>query len=173
MIRLYLLEGYKDLYPRLSAGRLTDRILTDILEGEGVSAPVIHRTENGKPYVDEEGVFFSVSHSGSIFACALSSFDIGLDIQDREPRSPEKISERYFTQEERKHPFRRIWTRKEALIKYMGVTLKDVIASETVLDREDVRFIDLEMEDDIVGCLCIPAGENGDVEIICLHPGDE
>ena len=172
MIRLYFLEGYKDIHPQLKASSLTDRVLEDILACEGITSPVIHRTENGKPYVEEEDVFFSVSHSGALFACAVSDFNIGLDIQIRDPKDPLKISKRYFTPEECRFPFRRIWTRKEALIKYRGVTLKDVLNTETVLCREDVQFIDLDMEGDIMGCLCIPPEEDGAVEIICLNKGE-
>ena len=176
MIRTYIIEDYKDLYPELKSSALTDRISLDILKEEGIEDPEIHRTENGKPYEARRRIFFSISHSGRFFSCAVCEYQVGIDIQTRGPEDPEKIAERFFTEEEKDYirsadgdiaaPFLRIWTRKEALIKFRGSTLAEVVSSTSVLSVDDVDFIDLELENGTIGCLCIPAGQEEDVRII-------
>lgn len=193
MIKLYIIDDYKDLYPSLRAGSLSDRIVGEILEKEGVPDPHILRTENGKPYERDGRAFFSVSHSGGFFACAVAGHEIGLDIEARTPKDPEAVARRFFTEDEvafldrisqpgeitdcsgdtaRPGPgaygaaFRRIWTRKEALIKFRGSILSEMLSSESVLEREDVDLIDLDLSGDIIGCICIPKGEERDMEIL-------
>ena len=172
MIKLYLIDNYRQLFPELKGRPLTDRILADILLREGFEDPVILRTDKGKPYDRDERICFSVSHSGDLFGCALCKANIGLDIQDREPKDPDKIAGRFFTSDEIGQPFKRIWTRKEALIKYIGSTLSEVLSSESVIDRDDVDFIDQEIEKGVACCLCIPAGEDRQVQIIRQAAGD-
>ena len=73
----------------------------------------------------------SVSHSGGIWACALTADgEVGLDIQTRtEPQRMEQIARRYFHPDEAAavlsaddptEAFMRIWCRKEAAVKQSG-----------------------------------------------------
>ena len=83
---------------------------------------------NGKPYLAECDLHFSLSHSGSWAACALSDTEIGLDIQKlSEPR--EALLKRVFTEEERRYlmtsaekrvAFARLWALKESYVKATG-----------------------------------------------------
>lgn len=84
--------------------------------------------EHGKPYA-ENGVFFSVSHSGRIAAIAVDEAEIGLDVEHLADEGRLKIADRFYHPAERAYvmaaedllrAFSEIWTRKEAYLKMTG-----------------------------------------------------
>jgi 4'-phosphopantetheinyl transferase len=94
-----------------------------------------HRTPRGKPYLPEGPPHFSLSHSASLAAVAISwSEAVGVDIEEpgRLPRSPgavEALAVTCFLPEERaaiqaapdpERAFLRFWTAKEARMKVTG-----------------------------------------------------
>lgn len=87
----------------------------------------------GKPELIEGQVHFSLSHTGDLAALAVAAFPLGLDIEIKRPVSRD-LPERYFSPTERQglrdltdEPWRdaffRCWTRKEAVIKALGLGL--------------------------------------------------
>ncbi len=94
--------------------------------------PKLLCTKEGKPYLKEGGVFFSLSHSGLYAACVVSDAAVGLDIQTPQPYKKE-IAERFFSPEERAYvlsspdpgeAFTELWCRKESFLKATGLGLK-------------------------------------------------
>jgi len=162
MMKLHIINDYKSIYPQLRGKDLTDALIRDCLGREDA---VIERTDKGKPYVrltDDDpcgAPFISVSHSEDLFALLVSDREAGLDIQHTRNAKTNRIAARYFTAEEAEQAaadgasnrFFEIWTRKEALSKYVGTGLEHIMQKEQVLDRDDVRFTDLRLED---GCFC-------------------
>lgn len=83
----------------------------------------------GKPYLKDSGVYFNLSHSGSIAVCALSDGEVGVDVQKVVPVKSGLIK-RVCTQGEYSFVtlqqsgiegrFCRLWTVKESLIKFLG-----------------------------------------------------
>ena len=102
--------------------------------------------EFGKPYLSSpEGVFFNASHSGDYTLLALSSKEVGVDVQRAKPIDL-KVAERFFTPEEYRsiessenpeESFFRIWTVKESYLKARGVGLKNQLASFGVVFTQD------------------------------------
>lgn len=102
----------------------------------------ILRTGDGKPYFRDSDIFFSVSHTGPYFGCLIGKHQAGLDIQiERDVKmGTSAIAERYFTDSECDYiddhgddGFFDIWVRKEAYIKFLGITLGDSLSNiETV-----------------------------------------
>lgn len=113
----------------------------------------------GKPYMEgREHVTFSLSHSHKMAACVLNiapvgqtAAPVGIDLQ-REVSDTEcavRVSSRYFSEGE-KHMlaecaedpaayrwlFTRIWTRKEAILKYLGVGLSRIEAADSAHPEE-------------------------------------
>jgi len=163
-MKLYYFENYKDMYPKLEGTELTEQLIKDALKEYGVDNIEIHRTQKGKPYCDKD-IYFSVSHSDNVFGCLISDINIGVDIQRVKDADINKISRRYFTPEELSYielngvkGFYTIWTRKEAYCKYTGNGLQDIIAKQTVLGRDDVDFIDFQLEEDLY-CSCCFSGQ--------------
>ena len=92
---------------------------------------------DGKPaFRDLPGLHFSLSHSGSLIACAFSGREIGLDLQETTDRAdPLRIARRFYTPAEydllralpearRPDLFYRLWAVKEAYLKYIGCGLR-------------------------------------------------
>ncbi len=82
--------------------------------------------EKGKPYLENESIFFSISHSGEYVLCCLSEKEVGCDIERIKDFNP-KIAERFFTEKEKslldeggKELFTRFWTLKESELKKDG-----------------------------------------------------
>lgn len=126
----------------LGAGLLLQRALADA----GLPCdPVIAAGEHGKPYLPEHSAFhFNLSHSGRVVACAVSSREIGCDVQLVE-RYNAQLATRFFSAEEnallKAQPtpaqeataFFRLWTLKESYLKARGCGLSMPLNSFTVL----------------------------------------
>lgn len=94
----------------------------------------ICRTQKGKPYVEGLSVHFSVSHSDHVWVCLVGEQESGVDIQNRTHHNYDAIAKRFFQPEEKlavqEHgleAFIGIWCRKEAFIKYYGLTIGEAI----------------------------------------------
>ena len=169
-MELYIIEDYRDLFPDLRGKELTDALVLDLLRKHGHlpshddDPPRILRLPGGKPVLSVGGIHFSVSHSGHIFACAVAEENLGLDIQVSDSKDRTRLAQRYFTEEEYQYvsdngpaSFYRIWTRKEAYAKYTGEGLEAVINKTPVLDRPDLVFQDLVLDEGLYGCICTAA----------------
>lgn len=140
------LAGFERLCKTLSAERLNkvnaqkqikDRYLSAVagyllqvaLNEQGLVNPDICLNEHGKPYLKEGGVYFNLSHSGAIAVCAVSSAEVGVDVQLVKPLS-DKLVKRVCTAEEyafvmqesdgAEQRFCRLWAVKESVIKCLG-----------------------------------------------------
>lgn len=97
------------------------------LSKKEIEAMKICRTEKGRPYFVEIPVEFSISHSANAWACAMGECRVGLDIQKSKEAKTIEIAKRFFTEEEAdfiadhdSKMFFKIWTRKEAVVKFTG-----------------------------------------------------
>lgn len=94
----------------------------------------ICRTQKGKPYLKGFPGNISVSHSDDLWVCSIGSSQNGIDIQNMNHSNYEAISHRFFQLDEQEavrqggiQAFMSIWCRKEAFIKYHGLTIGDTI----------------------------------------------
>ena len=118
-------------------------LLRHLLGGEEFDrlAPTILHDKNGRPYFPDGEMDFNIAHSDDWAVCALERDvpdpRVGIDIQSTPTtRNTDKIAKRFFTANEydyysahhdRIHAFLRVWTRKEALVKWKGVALSSNI----------------------------------------------
>lgn len=162
-MKLYVIKDYKKAFPALRGKELTDALIRQCL---GSDDAVITRNERGKPFVCRSGqdagddrAYISVSHSEDTFALIEADRNVGLDIQYPRSVKADRIAARCFTEEEAafaaadegSSTFYKLWTRKEAYCKYTGLGLEQIMRREDVLEREDVSFRDLRLDD---GCFC-------------------
>lgn len=88
----------------------------------------IDTTENGKPYIEGNPLYFSLSHSGNKAVIAISDAPVGIDLEAVKKRNFDIILSR-FTEREREEAkndkvlFYKNWVAKEAFIKMCGGTL--------------------------------------------------
>lgn len=151
---------------RAESHRLLERSISeytgDALKAEELAAS-IKTTEGGKPYI--EGFrHFSISHTGSIWAVLIDGRECGLDIQLAKKCDICAIARRVYHPEETamveglaadsqsaaQDAFFRVWTRREALVKALGLSVFDAVlpkvtGDSVVIDgREfglsDIRF---------------------------------
>lgn len=96
--------------------------------------PEIARSEKGKPYfAGNTEICFNYSHSKRGAACVLSSDEVGIDLEEIRPFREivarrfchEKEWEWLMAQRDKSSGWIRIWTMKEAYLKYRGTGLRD------------------------------------------------
>ena len=98
---------------------LLEEALSAFFRQTGAKEEKILRLPSGKPVFPSGEKFLSVTHTGSLYACAFAPFPVGLDGERRNEKR-EGVAERYFSPEERKMPFARVWCAKEAVSKLDG-----------------------------------------------------
>ncbi len=98
----------------------------------------IRTDENGRPYFDAEGApDFNLSHTENLVACAIGTSRVGIDVQEwADTLDTEKLAARFFAPAEQAAAhdashFFEIWTKKEALGKYLGSGLSPLLREDT------------------------------------------
>ena len=120
---------------RPESRRLLEKAFARQLGDPALAGDLIKRIKTGKegkPYIDGFS-FFSVSHTGSIWAVLIDERECGLDIQLGRDCNMQAIADRVYAAEDREilgqamqqdgqaeDVFFRIWTRREALAKALG-----------------------------------------------------
>lgn len=113
---------------------------------------IYHYGEGGKPYLEGNPFYFSLSHSGAYVLCAVSGQEIGADIQEMHRGNEMRTAERFFAQEElamlkscveeeRAALFYKLWVRKEAFGKLTGQGIGNTV-SESMLDGKNLIWLD-------------------------------
>lgn len=102
---------------------------------------VLERQAAGKPYLPSCPLHFSISHSGDVVYCAVAHVPVGVDVE-RIRSLPYKVMARNRTPLEKMWLYNRpdddfftLWTRKEAVVKALGVGLQQSFADFSVLDH--------------------------------------
>ena len=99
------------------------RLLKEAVKREyalDISAYVEKKSENGKPYLEGAPFHFNLSHSKDYVVCALSDCDVGVDVEKVRSIS-EGVMRRFVgTCTESDEENTRLWTRYEAIGKFLG-----------------------------------------------------
>lgn len=104
----------------------------------------VYRERSRKPYfIHHPKLCFSVSHSGSCWLCAFGNKQIGADIQlFGSTARYTQLADRFFHPEESlaiketqdpQQTFYRIWSRKEAAVKMLGIGIDKNFSTFSVL----------------------------------------
>ena len=95
-----------------------------------ISLTDLNYTAFQKPYF-ANGIHFNISHSGNYIVCAISTTEVGIDVEEikdiplsdfKELFSPEELK-LIFKDPYKYGPFYTLWTQKEAFLKAIGVGL--------------------------------------------------
>lgn len=98
--------------------------------GKNPSEITLNHDEKGAPFCPGTGLVLSLSHSGPYIAAAVGDAPVGVDVE-RKRKAPSDVAKRWFrpaentflqTLSEETYPsaFFRLWTVKEAALKYTG-----------------------------------------------------
>ncbi len=101
----------------------------------GIKKAVLRRSENGKPYIENEKISFNLTHTDGAVACIIDTegHDIGIDTEVI-GRDGQKMIERFFDEKAKRVyassdckplAFAKIWTEKESYAKFTGTGLSD------------------------------------------------
>lgn len=117
--------------------QLTLRRLVAARTGIPLEAVLLGRDERGPPIVlNPMGLRATISHSGSMIACAVAGREVGVDIErDDRAEADEPLADRVCTPDERvylratpaakrRRALVRLWARKEAFAKGLGMGLE-------------------------------------------------
>lgn len=133
--------------------------------------------ESGRPFFSDRTCDFSITHTQNHVFCALidgedASARIGIDAEDLDRPDLSNLDEmavRWFTENEQKaflvsptkETFLRIWTRKEAYVKYTGEGFKSLpkIDTEILEQEESIHFFDYRVGTILIA-VCVPNGVN-------------
>jgi phosphopantetheinyl transferase len=115
---------------RLRANGLTGKMKTRFLASRAFRRRVlgpdaeILTDENGRPFVNGDSVFFSMSHSGDLLVIAVDDGPVGIDAEFMKERDFAKLSAWFFGEPiPDRDDFYRRWTRFEAGLKLAGLPL--------------------------------------------------
>lgn len=124
-------------------------LLKKILKEEyNIDSFTIIKNEFGKPYLKDNQLYFSISHDVDTCAIAISSSEIGIDLEYLNYN--ERVINKYFYDAEKeimaksnnlKYDFTKIWVKKEAYLKMKGTGLN--FGKENVdTTKIDAKIID-------------------------------
>ncbi|RDU24801.1 4'-phosphopantetheinyl transferase family protein [Anaerosacchariphilus polymeriproducens] len=112
-----------------------------------------YQNDYGKPFLMFPNIHFNASHSGNWIACAVSDYEVGIDVE-KISHVDEDIAEHFFTEIEnqylknqpdllRKESFYKLWTLKESYIKFKGKGLSIPLDSFSIqIDKENISVFE-------------------------------
>ena len=136
MVNVYLAEIPDSMQENAGFGSVQSaaarRLLSLALEGEYpelAGSFRVEKNERGKPFLaGHEDIQISLSHSGTVVACAIAGKAVGVDVEQWKKRTgPERVMRKMHVRErellescpleERERTFYDLWVRKESFLK--------------------------------------------------------
>jgi 4'-phosphopantetheinyl transferase len=179
------IAGYRSPEDR-ARGLAAGILLKEALEKEGISyeTAVFAYEENGKPYLKDAAVFYSISHAGELAVCVVSDRRVGADVErlsrfDGKRARMEQVARRVLTGEEwqawNRNPTGEalvtLWTKKESYVKYTGKGLScDFSAVDTL---NGACFVSPAIRPDYALSICVgDTPPEGEPQIYWWKPDD-
>jgi 4'-phosphopantetheinyl transferase len=83
--------------------------------------PEIYISSSGKPYFKNSNLFFNYSHSKNYIGCAVSSYEIGIDIEETNRNINDDIAKKYLDNVIENEKRIEMWVKKESYSKLKGL----------------------------------------------------
>ncbi len=128
---------------------------------------VFQYTDKGKPYIADQSIFFSVSHSNDWATYSIGLVEkLGIDVEKiRHDLTIASIAARFFSADESQHLqtlptaqktqlFFHLWTCKEAFVKATGHGLTESLSRE--VHQEDCLITPFYLADNYIAALISP-----------------
>lgn len=134
----------------------SEDLIKKIADDYNIKNYKIIKNEYGKPYFENNDIYFNISNSDSVVVAAVSDKEIGIDIQ--KIKYNEAIVNRTFTESEKqylnkssdkKKAFTLIWTMKECYVKKLGIGVGYGLKNVDTINMID-KFKVIEYEDYII-----------------------
>ena len=133
---------------KLSAGAylLLSRMLLEI----GIEKPSFKHEKFGKAYISNfSDVYFNLSHSNKMIACAISDCEVGVDVEYIDSTIDLNIAKNYFYNEEYEKimtspdcadEFFKYWVLKESYMKYTGLGFQLKLDEFTINIGDEIKL---------------------------------
>lgn len=104
-------------------------------------------SESGKPYIEGDRIFFSLSHSGEYAACSVENVPVGIDIQRIVDIKPAAVS-RFCTEKEAEYLKNssdaatdavKLWALKESWLKASGCSTKQAFETGFMIKENGIQ----------------------------------
>ena len=111
---------------------ITRQLIAQFTNLDPTEIDIVIDTDSGKPYIKDQLILFSISHSGTYVAVAISEKPIGIDLQIHN-QTDFTIFYPYFTPEERLYAdksvdnFYTLWTSIEAVAKITSIGFNEAL----------------------------------------------
>lgn len=139
-------------------------VLYKMLDYFSIKIPKIIFNENGKPYFANNNLYFNYAHSKNYIICALSSLEIGVDIEEDRKISDE-IANRYLNSIKGNKNRLGMWVKKEAYSKLYGIGFKIDFANININDLKKKERLFIKNDQ----FLCAIYASNGKCQKIDLE----
>lgn len=111
------------MYKLYISKKNTKELLKEVLEENNIDSKIVYN-KYGKPYLENNEIYFNLSNSKEYSVCAISDKEIGVDIQYicYKPRIVNSI----YNESEKTNnslEFTKTWVLKEAYVKKIGMGL--------------------------------------------------
>ena len=146
----------KDNYLSIYAEYLLCNLLKEYnIDYENIT---IIENENGKPYIKDSNIYYSISHSGQYVIVCINDLPIGIDIQERKNS---KKNDFVLNESEYKYDYIDIFSLKESYIKCIGSNIshmKDItfnLDNKILSNKDGYEFIQIKDIPNYVISICI------------------
>lgn len=139
---------------RFITGRFAAKKLLGYYSAIDVAGIIIKPGENGKPVAETKSgkglPSFNISHSGNKVLVAVSNDPVGIDVEQVKNVELKTLAEAVFSSKELDlfrtadnsvNMFYQLWTRKEALLKNIGIGLLNDLRSVDISQKVDAGFV--------------------------------
>ena len=133
---------------KLSSGAFL--LLKKLLDEINITEPVFKIGKYGKAYISNyENIYFNLSHSSNVVACAISDMEVGVDVEYIDSEIDLNIAKNYFYNEEyeniikSKNPadeFFNYWVLKESYMKYTGLGFNLELNSFEIIKKDKIAL---------------------------------
>lgn len=160
-------------------------LLNYAMKHENINSYSIIYGEHGKPYLEDNPVYFNISHSENMVILTVSDSEIGCDIEYI-GSNVNNIAGKYFTDEENEYidsssdkvkAFFGIWTLKESFMKATGlgfsagissfsVSVSDDNISVSSVYGNDFSFYEINSFHGYACSVCVKGDKKNDIDLI-------
>lgn len=122
---------------------LANNILKEMIDELNLEFDEIKKTNNGKPYFKNKKTFFNYSHSKNYILIALSTTNIGVDIEE-DRVIPDNVAKKYLNDIDKSNRLK-YWVIKESYVKlidepkllYEDIDIKNIKYNKYILKDEN------------------------------------
>ncbi|MDO4376317.1 MAG: 4'-phosphopantetheinyl transferase superfamily protein [bacterium] len=122
----------------------TKDLLKEVLEENNINSNIIYN-EYGKPYLENNEIYFNLSNSKDYSVCIISDKEVGIDIEYITYRT--RIVDSIFNKKEKTNiplEFTKTWVLKEAFVKKIGMGLTYGLKNVDTTKIEDYEIIEFD-----------------------------